>query len=517
MQPDIYILDDLAGEAQLLAALGASFLVTTSAARQDRRVYLDSFDGRLHRAGLACVHVTGTCRLEPLEGGRAVAVAACDETQPPRTPRDVPAGRLRDLLARRLGLRALIPVVVLQTDTRVVHLRGPDRRVAARLVVTTWRLEKRRPVTVLRTLAVHPDQSRANVVARLRRTAAAAGLRPLLESPLAWALAASGFVPRAYTSKIDVALAPTLTAREAAQAICRRLLQTMRQNEAGLRADLDTEFLHDFRVAVRRTRAALGELRGVFPERVTQEFKTGFRELGRLTGPARDLDVYLLAEDEIRARVPANLRPGLDPLFTTLRAEREDAQRHVAAALASPSYKRLLRRWAAVLDPPAGRRLADSPTAGLPVRAHARERIHRRWRRLIEHGLAITDDATAADLHALRIHGKKLRYLLEFFASLFPAREISALVRRLKGLQDNLGEHNDLVVQREHLRGELAALADDDEAAAIEALLDVLAMRQRQVRREFAGAFGDFAGAGVSAHFEQLFGPEPAPPPHTSA
>jgi CHAD domain-containing protein len=512
MQPDIYIVDDPIYEARLLAALGASFSVTTSAARRDRRIFLDSFDGRLHRAGLACMHVAGSCRLEPLEGGRALAVAACDEAQPPRTPRDVPAGRLRDLLVRRLGLRALMPVVVLRTDTRVIRLRGHDHCVAARLVVTTWRLEKRRPVTVLRTLAVHPCRGRTNALARVRRAAAAAGLRPLPQSPLAWALAANGLVPRSYTSKIDVVLANDLTAREAAQAICRRLLQTMRQNEGGLRADLDTEFLHDFRVAVRRTRAALGELPEVFPERVTEEFKTGFRELGRLTGPVRDLDVYLLAEDEIRARVPANLRPGLDPLFTTLRAERDDAQREIVAALASPSYKRLMRRWAAVLDPPAGRPVADSPTAGLPVRDLARERIHRRWRRLIERGLAITDDATAADLHALRIHGKKLRYLLEFFASLFPAREIGALVRRLKGLQDNLGEHNDLVVQREHLRSELAAVAGLEEAAAIEALLDVLSVRQRQVRREFAGAFGDFAGAEVSAHFEQLFGPRPAPP-----
>jgi len=510
MQPDIYILDEPTAEARLLAALGASFLATSSVRHQDRRVYLDSFDWRLHRAGLACVHVSGTCRLEPLEGGRARAVVPCDGARPPRLPSDVPAGRLRDLLARRLDVRALVPVVALRTDTHVIRLRGRDRRVAARLVVTTWRLEKRRPVTVLRTLAVHVGRTPANAAGRLRRAAAAAGLRPLAQPPLAWALAASGLVPGAYSSKIDVPLAPTFTAREAAQSICRHLLATMQRNEAGLRADIDTEFLHDFRVAVRRTRAVLGELREVFPERVTREFKARFRDLGRFTGPARDLDVYLLSEAEIRGQVPTNLRSGLDPLFATLRDQREDAYRELVAVLASPSYKRLRRRWAAVLDPPAGRRLADSPAADLPVHAFACRCIRRRWRRLIGRGLAITDDSTAADLHALRIHAKKLRYLLEFFASLFPAREISGLVRHLKRLQDNLGEHNDLVVQREHLRGILAGPIPLDEAAAIEALLDVLAVRQREVRRAFAGAFGDFAGAEVAAHFEQLFGPEPS-------
>ncbi len=511
MQPDTYLLDDATGAARLLAALGTAYTANTSAPQQVRRLYLDSFDWRLHRAGLACVHVAGACRLEPLTGGRARAVAACDEARPPRLPRDVPAGRLRDLLAQRLDMRALIPVAALRTETRVIRLRGRDRRVAARLVVTTWRLEKHRPVTQLRTLAIHLGRKPGRAAARLRRAAAAAGLRPLTQTPLAWAFAARGLVPRSYSSKIDVDLTPEHTAREAAQAICRHLLRTMRLNEPGLRADVDTEFLHDFRVAVRRTRAALGELKEVFPERVTREFKARFRDLGRLTGPARDLDVYLLSEAEIRDQVPANLRSGLDPLFAALRREREEAYRTLVATLADPHYRRMLRRWAAVLEPPPGRRLADSPAAGMPVREFACRRIHRRWRRLLQAGLAITDDATAADLHALRIHGKKLRYLLEFFASLFPSRATSGLVRHLKGLQDNLGAHNDLVVQSQRLRGVLATLDDLEEAAAIEALLDVLAERQRQVRREFAGAFGDFAGAEVSALFEQLFGPGPSP------
>jgi CHAD domain-containing protein len=508
MQPDVYILPDLAAETRLLTALAAAFRVSAAGARQERRTYLDSFDWRLHRAGLVCVQAMGACRLEPLAGGRARAVAACDETRPPRWPRELPAGRLRDRLAETLEMRALIPLVTLRADTRTIRLRGRrDGRVVARLVVTAWRLEKQRPVTVLRTLAVQVVRSDARVAVRLRRAVKAAGLTLATRSPLAWALAARGLTPRSYSAKIDVTLTPQMTARGAAQAICRHLLQTMRHNEAGLRADIDTEFLHDFRVAVRRTRAALGELREVWPPRVTREFKAAFREVGQLTGPVRDLDVYLLAEAEIRAQVPTNLQGGLDPLFATLRDQRAEAHRELATALASPRHRRFLRRWAAVLDPPAGRQPTTSPTAGEPVLAFAGATIHRRWRRLIARGLAITDDASAADLHALRIHGKKLRYLLEFFASLYPAQGLGSLVRHLKGLQDNLGEHNDLVVQREHLRGVLATPVSLEEAAAIEALLDGLAARQRQVRQAFAETFGAFASAEVSARFEQLFGP----------
>ena len=79
----------------------------------------------------------------------------------------------------------------------------------------------------------------------------------------------------------------------------------MRQNEAGIRADWDTEFLHDFRVAIRRTRSALSQIKGVLPVDAVEHFKDAFRELGRSTNRLRDLDVYLLEEETYRAMLPA--------------------------------------------------------------------------------------------------------------------------------------------------------------------------------------------------------------------
>ena len=48
-----------------------------------------------------------------------------------------------------------------------------------------------------------------------------------------------------------------MPAGEAAAAILLRLLDTIDANVAGVLADIDTEFLHDLRVSVRRTRSAL--------------------------------------------------------------------------------------------------------------------------------------------------------------------------------------------------------------------------------------------------------------------
>ena len=67
---------------------------------------------------------------------------------------------------------------------------------------------------------------------------------------------------------------------------------------------------------------------------------------------------------------------------------------------------------------------------------------------------------TDEDLHNLRIDCKKLRYLLEFFTSLFPKTQMKLLIKQLKQLQDNLGDFNDLSVQQARLlevAGELPA------------------------------------------------------------
>ena len=66
-----------------------------------------------------------------------------------------------------------------------------------------------------------------------------------------------------------------MPAEEAGRAIHRLLLDTVLRNEDGVRRDLDTEFLHDFRVATRRARCALAEMKRVFPAETVQFLRAG--------------------------------------------------------------------------------------------------------------------------------------------------------------------------------------------------------------------------------------------------
>ncbi len=57
-----------------------------------------------------------------------------------------------------------------------------------------------------------------------------------------------------------------------------------------------------------------------------------------------------------------------------------------------------------------------------------------------------------AGLHEVRIRGKKLRYLAEFFASLYPRKLAKAYLEALAEIQDHLGSLNDGAVVHHLLR-----------------------------------------------------------------
>ena len=294
---------------------------------------------------------------------------------------------------------------------------------------------------------------------------------------------------------------PKCRADEATKIILRFTLGVIRRNEAGILADLDTEFLHDYRVAVRRTRSALTQIRAIFPPSIVANFKGEFAKLGQLTNPLRDLDVYLLKEDVFRTMLPPALRSGIDPLFEHLRYQRQGALKEVGVGLKSENYRALLAEWETFLDQPAPDEEDPlTPNAAKPVIELACERIGKRYRRVIREGEAILEDESVDDdkLHALRIDCKKLRYLLEFFASLFPEDEINALVKQLKRLQDNLGDFNDYSLQGEYLLNISQELPIDAEStratlASIGGLVGILEQEKMRVRGEFAETFREFA------------------------
>lgn len=509
-----YILPDSFDEAGFIEKLAESYPLQRERIAREQAVFYDTFDWRLYEKGLLLLQQDETLALAPLTDEHS-PLCVCTVAKTPLFAGDFPEGELKDRLAPIIEMRALLKLF--EKRSRLLTLRVLDeaQKTVAYLILETALLsgaaQKRHSRTVLWLKPLRGYEAHAE---SLHNFLTESGCQPARESWPEIAAPAMGRAPGDYSSKLRVPLEAQQPSGEAAKTILRFLLSAMRANEEGIRKDIDTEFLHDFRVAIRRTRSALGQLKGVFPEAETQRFRKDFSYLGKLSNRLRDLDVYLLHEKDYQNLLPEALRGGIGPLFDYLRVERRKEQRKMARALRSSRYLQILQDWEAFLNAPA-ENSPSAPNAGVPTGELAGARIYKRFRAVLKAGRGISDASLDSELHALRLECKKLRYLLEFFSSLYPEKEIQRLVKQLKSLQDNLGRFQDLFVQQGTLLswvGRFSATGEEKKAViAIGSLVGSLEAEKRQVRSAFAGIFAKFASGGNKKLFKKLFAPpEPA-------
>jgi CHAD domain-containing protein len=481
-------------------ALAGVLAIRDGGQRERERAYFDTFDGLLYGAGLSAVYEDGQLSLIERETGLVRASLPTAAPIKPFFPADLEPGPLRDALAELTELRVLLPLVRLHAREHPMSVLDGEEKTVVRLTLeevaltgpaAASRLRARVRVTAIRGY----DKARQHVQATLEQEL---GFKPADEPLVDEAVRVAGGVPGGFPAKIDVPLRFDEPADAATAAVLRALLDVIEANLDGTIADLDSEFLHDLRVSVRRSRAVQRELKGVFGPEELAHFRSEFRWLQQATGDARDLDVYVLEFESMRSLVPEAMRSDLDPLLDVLRTRRTKARFGLVAALRSERATKLLADWRAFLDGLVAADEAERPDAAQPIGTVAGTRILKVYNRMVRMGNAIDASTPAEDYHELRKKGKELRYLLELFgAALYPAEVVKPMIRTLKGLQDVLGRHQDREVQVALLRslGPAVGKADGSEAAlmAMGALIARLAEDERAARSEFAESFAEFA------------------------
>lgn len=477
--------------------------------------FFDSFDWRLHAAGLRCLQLRAPqgalVKLKPAEGGAPLDAVAYEPEL--AWPANLPDSRVRAEVAKRLDMRVLLPLATVRGEATDLSVLNEDEKTVVRLQLLTMRVE-----------AEDLEEART-LWPRLRLVPVTGYQRDLdkltayLSEEMEWpqspdclfdeVMAAAGREPGDYSSKLNVRLKPDRTAAEATRTILRDLLATLERNISGTRADLDSEFLHDLRVATRRTRSALSQIKQVLPEDLVADFKQRFAWLGQVTGPVRDLDVFLLELPRYRASLPGSMAGDLDGLEDLLRNAHGREQALLKRKLGSAEMRKLIADWHEVLDADV---LPGEPAAlaDRPVEEVASQRIWRMYKKVLKAGRAVSADGPAEEMHELRKDCKKLRYLIEFFRSLYPGKELKDLIRALKVLLDNLGEFQDLEVQADKLRSFARDFDPEDPhtmptVLAIGALVADLLRHQQAAHERFADCFDAFDSAENRARYTHLF------------
>jgi CHAD domain-containing protein len=454
------------------------------------RAVLDTFDGRLHEAGLRLERRGGAPAQLVLLADDATLPAVLEVDRVPRFADALPAGPFRTRVLAQTQERALLPLVTLRSSARVAERRDRRGKVVASITIHDELAADGAEGTALPTWAAevagvagHPAEL-DQAVQRLQ----ALGLDASGTDLCGLVAGAVGVGLEGHASSPTVPLAPGDDALDGFRRVLANLADTIDANLEGTIADTDPEFLHELRVAVRRTRSVLAQSRGVLPAEVRDRYREAFGWLGSITGRARDLDVYVLGWDDLVAPIGADGTGALDRVRGELQARRTAAHTALASALRSDPCREVLVGW---------RQWLESPTvepAGRPLGPLVAQRTHRAQDRLLAHGRAIGPGSPAEDLHDLRKDAKKLRYLLECFGSLHPAKARKAFVAQLKALQDNLGDHQDAEVHLEHLR-ELARdlhqrkRIDADTLLAMGRVTDHLERRRQSERDDFVARF----------------------------
>ena len=444
-------------------------------------IYLDTFDGRLFAQSRALWSSEGVLHLESLDRPDRQARIELDGL--PAFADRLPTGGLRDELLLLTKNRALLRLFAVRSEVR------------------TWSRWNRDQKTVLHVSLSEDEVSDGKRTARLGPCVVVRqvrGYKKIFRQVCEWweercaradggaryqrAIEALGLDPLRTASASRVRLTASMTAADAVRSMIRGQYQVVRGNEEGVLDDTDTEFLHDLRVAVRRARSFLGQLRDVFAPEPAARLRKSLSWLGKSTNALRDLDVYLQQQADYQRMLTGPLAEDIAPVFEFAAREREAAHRALVDVMGSGDYDGAVRRWRSCVEDETG--LGVGPRGSEPVLSLAGARVAKKCRAVLEQGYRLQDKTDAAAFHSLRIECKQLRYLMEILADLMP--EARSVVQRLKKLQDALGWIQDLTVHEARTQDFAQAMSVAGDGRALPAV-EVLVSRMR-VERDLACA-----------------------------
>jgi 2-keto-4-pentenoate hydratase/2-oxohepta-3-ene-1,7-dioic acid hydratase in catechol pathway len=289
-------------------------------------------------------------------------------------------------------------------------------------------------------------------------------------------------------------LAPKLRRERAAVLACFATASaTMKATVPAIEADAAIEALHDFRVALRRQRSLLAAVGGALPVADVATLRAEAAWLAGCTGVLRDYDVLLERLPDYVAATQWQDALAVEALAADLRERRAGLRENLLEAFRSPRATALVAALEQLADlEPADPRWSDAPFADAA--------LWRAYRRVIRPGRRIGPDDPAERLHELRKRCKKLRYLLEVFAGLYPADLVDEASRRLRRLQNVLGDYQDYATHIALLEDFRPGATDTVPASVrrrelVTELLTGLQQRMRRTRQAFQRRFERFADA----------------------
>ena len=301
------------------------------------------------------------------------------------------------------------------------------------------------------------------------------GYRRVLSIPLGTPVGADGVVdalaalggrkPFDFDTRLNLPIRGDDDPDAAHRHVVSRLVGTMAAVRPWIGVAGDPEFLHDYRVALRRLRSYLKESGLGPPSTPTTSEHAGQAidltdAVWEATGTARDFDVFMERRGHYVHAAPAPLRTEVEHLFDRIAVLREKSYEELFTRL-PVGYETDLEKELLSRGPAWGRGSANDSSAdkadtdSMRLDLQATRWVRRREKKFLKLVKRLENAYTAAGkglddekIHAARKAAKKYRYLHEIFLPVLEdRRHTSNRVKRLRKLQNLLGSYNDLVVE----------------------------------------------------------------------
>ena len=208
----------------------------------------------------------------------------------------------------------------------------------------------------------------------------------------------------------------------------------------------EAEPIHQIRVGTRRLRAVLRIFSDMMDEQWATELEGELRWLAHLLGSVRDLDVL---RKRLRSETKPRDKSALNYVQRILAKRHREAQAAMREGLKSERYHALRERLhAGTLSPQV------SIESGEPALEVLLPMLRDSWKRLAKAARKINSLDKPTRYHKIRKSGKRVRYATEMLEADLPekrAGDAEKFVKRMKELQDTLGELQDSVVAAQTL------------------------------------------------------------------
>ncbi len=483
---------------ELSELLPKSYVLHMVTGMQKNLTLLDNFDWDIYQSGLLLLQ-EGKDKLQLLDTSGRLLASACihDES---RFWWQLPEGDLAEKIAKLSPIRAFMPKYLCQLKTDHGTILNEDKKIVVRMEFSTVIGADDQKSYFLK---MSPLRGYQQDYTQISKCFAAIHSAELPDMGLRNLLLQSGLEITIPEKKPIFNLAATEPAEAAISRMAAKMILLARGQEAGIIDDIDTEFVHQYRVNIRKTRSLISLFKKSFSSERYQLFKTELKKIGSQSNDLRDLDVFLIDQDYYRSLLPENLWPGLDQIFRRIKRRRVTAFKKMVSSLTGADYREQISHLLLTLQQPPE---FVAKQSDLGIKQLASRKILAQYQQIYTDGMAIQSTTPDQEVHNLRIECKKLRYLLELFAELFPADKVKHLVKLLKTLQDNLGRFNDFSVQREFLVhfGQGKNLSAD-QLASINGLAAVLYNKQVYERHLVAENIALFVDKSTRDHFNHLF------------